>query len=233
MSLLRKIVIRFEQFLASAFFRERRGIIVLCFHDICDDKYTDRYCIRLDDFKRIIDQIRDDIIAIDNILQYADSKETKYVITFDDGYVSLFNCVFDYLKDKNIPFCAYISTDFIDEVRYLSKEQIVKLSEYDYCTIGSHMCSHSKTRDLGYKRSYQEWKKSKAILENIIGKGIHDAALPYGSIPACSLGSIVMAYLVGYETVATTLPYRGCHKKLLTRLVYDNESLGYLKTDNI
>lgn len=231
MNLLQKMIVKIEQVIASVIFRKQKSIIFLCFHDICDEGYTDRYCIRGSDLKKIIDTIRDDVISINEVSKNIYSENTKYVISFDDGYASLYEFMVNHCLSDNIPYTAYISTDLIDQEGYLSKMQIVEMAKYHNCTIGSHMCSHSKTRDIGYKKSFYEWRKSKKILEKITGERIFDAALPYGSIPACSLGSVILAFLAGYKSVAITLPYPICNARLLTRKVYDNESLSCFLDD--
>ena len=65
---------------------------------------------------------------------------------------------------------------------YMTGEQIHELAQdQDICTIGSHMCSHRKTREMSDREIRKEWADSKSILEKITGKPVEHAALPYGS----------------------------------------------------
>lgn len=223
---VRKVIIKLEEWIIPVFFKLKgnSNIVFLCFHDITDGEYTDEYCIKTEDIKKILEYIRNDIISINEIENYFFSKERKYVISFDDGYASLYDKLFGYLIKYGIHFVTYISTDYLEGRGYLTERQLNEIAKNEICEIGSHMCSHSKSRDIKYNMSYGEWKRSKKILEEITGKRINNAALPYGSIPSCSIGSILMAYLAGYKTVALTMPYMVRYRRLFSRFVYKNKS---------
>ena len=191
---------------------------VLCFHNVSAE-IDSIYNIKADHLEKILDLIEDDIISIDEI-----GKKNGVVITFDDGYKSAYTIVYPMLKNRNMPFVVYISTDYIDRPNYLTSNEICLMAEdEDICEIGSHMCSHSKTREMSDSLIRLEWEKSRDILNKITHKEIRHCALPYGSVLSCSKKSIDIAFQMGYETVATTcaIPYK--KGRIIPRFVYNNQ----------
>lgn len=193
------------------------SVSILCFHDIIDNG-GDEYSIALNEFSDILELISEQCICLDDAIS---GRRAGVVVSFDDGYESVYQKVFPLFLKKNIPFIAYISTDFIGKSGYLTQNQIAEMAQFgDICTIGSHMCSHNKTRYMADEDILREWKLSRNILEEITGKEIQHAALPYGSVVSCSRKSIKLGLESGYKTIATTIaiPYKG--GSVVPRFVY-------------
>lgn len=105
-------------------------------------------------------------------------KEKFIVITFDDIPDDMFLNGYPILQKYAIPFTVFIAINFIDKPGFISKEQLLRLSEDKLCTIGAHTLSHPKLR---YSRDYKnEMMMSKKILEEWIGKPVDFFAYPYG-----------------------------------------------------
>ena len=191
--------------------------ISLCFHDV-GGNLNSPYTINKDCFNTIIEKIKQYIIPIDEF-----SQKKGIIVTFDDGYESVYSYVYPLFKKLGLPFTVYVITDKIGEFGYLSKEQITEMSEdRKICTIGSHMCSHRKTRDMSNIEIEYEWKNSKIILESITDKTIMHAALPYGTIKSCSELSIKLGFENGYKTIATTRAVPCSKNGIINRFVYQN-----------
>lgn len=224
MSLMRKIIVFLEIFInwKNKKFQNQvveytcNSPIVLCFHDITSS--DDLYSLDVESFENFIKTSHFPFVSIDKAQM--NPNEKGFVITFDDGYESVFSNAFPILKKYKVPFVAYIATDFIGKKSYITEDQIKEMSKDPLCTIGSHMCTHRQTRNMTNEEIQEEWIKSKSILENIIEKKVEHAALPYGSLQACSLKSIKLGLKNGYSTVATTqmVPYRG--GSVIPRYVY-------------
>lgn len=198
------------------------GYNILCFHDVSINHGL--YTIDPMNFEKIITKISKDIVSIDDINEIKTDRK-KYIITFDDGYASLYSQVRPIMNKYNACYTVYISTDFIGREGYLNSDEIKLLSKDSNCTIGSHMKSHRMTRMMNRSEIAQEWIESKYFLEKITGKNVKHGALPYGSIKACSLKSIRIGLKNGYETIATTIAL-GIQrkKKLLPRYVYQTNN---------
>ena len=203
--------------LKKRMFGEKDSALCLCFHDVSDDEGL--YPISTEDFKDIVLGIRDRVVSIDNILNGG------IVITFDDGFDSLYSTVLPFMEEQKIPFTCYITTGYLNTPKYLSTDHLQKLASSKYCTIGSHMVTHRKTRKMTRDEVVNEWRESKQTLESLIGKEVVHAALPYGSYVNCTIKSKRMALKNGYETIADTIaiPFH-TNSRVIHRYVYSKES---------
>lgn len=191
----------------------------LCFHDVSNSDNT--YAITPEHFYRLISVVKESIISIDDL--GSTTKRNPIVLTFDDGFESMITVVSPYLISENVPFVCYVTTDYINREGYLSEVQLKKLSQNRLCTIGSHMCTHSKTRQMTAEQIKDEWVNSKETLQEIICKKVDHAALPYGSYLSCSEESKRIALESGYNTIANTVaaPFSRTNKEIY-RYVYQN-----------
>lgn len=104
----------------------------------------------------------------------------KIAITFDDGLEDLCSIAYPYLKEKGIPFTAFIAVDFLDKPGYISTKQLLELSRDKMVTIGSHGISHASLPNLSTEEKYREIVKSKEVLSEIIGRPIDYFAYSHG-----------------------------------------------------
>lgn len=204
----------------SKFFWEKQNVSSFCcFHDVAYEN-KGPFSIKKDKLLNFIQQYDGKFRSIDDVIS---EKKNGIVLTFDDGYLSLYEMVYPVLRECGIPFVVYISTDFIGIPGYLTTKHVYELAQNNSrCVIGSHMCSHKKTREMNIEEIKREWIRSKEVLEEITGKEVRHAALPYGSILSCSRRSMDIALNSGYKTVATTraIPYFG--GEIIPRFVYQN-----------
>jgi len=117
------------------------------------------------------------------------------LITFDDGYESVFQHALPVAQKFQIPMTVFIVTARIglkpQFLRYLSKEQIRKMLESGYFEFGSHThelhfnilklvsAFHSEPNPVfGLLRD--DLEKSMNVLEGICGKSVFALAWPYG-----------------------------------------------------
>lgn len=201
----------------------KHPLTYLCFHDVGDPAESP-YTISREDFLRVIERIGDKVVTLDEGCQCLEH-ERRFVLTFDDGYESVYRVVYPMCKTFGIPFTVFVATDLINQPGYLTHDQIAELARNDnICTIGSHMCSHRRTREMSLHEAQVEWERSKLALEEISGRTVAHGALPYGSVVACSLGSVRACFRSGYETLSTTLDIPVRKGKVLPRRVYKNNT---------
>ncbi len=114
----------------------------------------------------------------------------KVLITFDDGYESLFYNVLPLLDRFNFNPVVFIPAGYIGKsniwdfsplksLRHLSKEMLINMSKFGFI-IGSHSISHIDLRKCERKALYREVCDSKKILEDIIGEEVYMFAYPFG-----------------------------------------------------
>lgn len=193
----------------------------LCFHDVSNSDSI--YAINPSEFFSLISSIKEKIVSIDELK--VSSRKDPVVLTFDDGFESMISTIAPYLASEKIPFVCYVTTCYINRDGYLSEKQLQDLSQNPFCTIGSHMCSHSKTRQMTAEQVRQEWVKSKEILQSITSNEVRHAALPYGSYLSCTEKSKRIALESGYDTIANTIatPFSRTNKEIY-RYVYQKNS---------
>lgn len=180
---------------------------VLMFHQVDNNKenWIDyNVSITCDSFKKLIKNLVENGNKFGSIDELG-VKHNKIYITFDDGFLDTYTNAYPVLKKYNIPFCIFITTNYINKDNYISSDILKILASEPLCTIGSHTLSHPLLRFKSNKDSYNEIYKSKCILEKYIEKKIKYFAYPYGSIYACSKKDIKNVYKIGYEMAFSTL----------------------------
>lgn len=210
--------------LKKTFCKKKNNLYCICFHDIGALKSP--FSITEGEFEKIIVELKKYIVSVKDIRREEwNSQNKKVIISFDDGYESLINTAFPILQKYSIPFVAYITTDFLDNEGYLTKKELKTIANSTLCTIGSHMCSHKKTKEMSRYQVKQEWEESKSIIEKIISKDVQYAALPYGSFESCTYRSCLYALQAGYVAVATTVAESfEAGEKIYGRYVYQNDN---------
>jgi len=116
--------------------------------------------------------------------------DRRFMVTFDDIYESVYSRAYPFLKEHDIPFIIFVSTELIDKPNYITINQLLELSADPLCTVGSHGCRHVMFRYLDEQEVEMEMKNSKSYLENLTGKKVECFAFPYGRIVECSIRNI-------------------------------------------
>ncbi|MDO5576828.1 MAG: polysaccharide deacetylase family protein [Fibrobacter sp.] len=117
------------------------------------------------------------------------AKTPKCLLTFDDGLESFYKYALPVLQETNnvaTIFCVagYLGNvsdwDVYPQNRHLNEKQIREISDLGH-EIGSHTLTHANLPFLNDKDLEIELRKSKDILENIIGKPVTSLSFPHGS----------------------------------------------------
>jgi peptidoglycan/xylan/chitin deacetylase (PgdA/CDA1 family) len=151
------------------------------------------------------------IIGINDLLNENFHKNRAVALTFDDGYSDVFNNAYPVIKEMQVPFAVFITTDFIGQNKYMTADQVKALAHDPLCTIGSHSITHPIMRSLPIDLAKAEIKQSKEFLENFIQRGVNYFAYPYGSIYACSGRDTRLVRNAGYLAAFSTIK-AGIHK---------------------
>lgn len=101
------------------------------------------------------------------------------LFTFDDGGDSA-GYIGSLLSQRGWHGYFFVATDFIGTTGFMDPADVQALAR-DGHTIGSHSCSHPlRMAALSRERLLQEWKSSRAILEDLLGRSITAASIPGG-----------------------------------------------------
>lgn len=175
------------------------------FHHITNEYVDTIECCKCktERFKEIISEIelKHEIISIDNLKD----KHTKKIaiITFDDGCQDVYLNAYPYLKDKNIPFTIYITTSWLGQDGYMTKEEVLEMDKDPLVTIGFHTKTHPQLRRVNNKKN-EIWQ-SKKELELILGHSVDHFAFPYGKIWSVGPKAMIMTLFMNYKTVVHTI----------------------------
>ena len=115
------------------------------------------------------------------IVRYISECKQKedYVFTFDDGGISFYSVIAPILENYNIRGIFFIATDSIGQPGFITSDQILDLDMRGHL-IGSHSHTHRRLSSIPKDEVYNEWEKSKNILESILGHEVTIASIPNG-----------------------------------------------------
>lgn len=170
---------------------------VIMFHHV-NDKYdttisSTSQCT-VEEFCKILDDLNDKgkvVCSLEEFYNLAVNEQlcNNVIISFDDIPENVYTKAYPILKERNIPFCIFIATGFINKKGYISLEQLKELSQDPLCTVGAHTATHPYLKDC---KDYfnRELLIPKHSLESIIQKPIDFFAYPYGTRYAVSRKNI-------------------------------------------
>lgn len=201
---------------------KNKGVILL-YHQVGKDPSEltnlDCYCDQ-DRFEEQMEYLYNSpykVIPLEELMTIINSKkclsnEHYIVLTFDDGCAKFSKTVLPILKKYNFPATIYpvagslgqmaswpkvINPDF----NIVSELELKKLSDQGI-NIGAHTINHVKLSNCNFDVAKEEIKKSKQILENIIGKEVTSFSYPHGDYDEniCSL-----VKTVGFSNAVTCM----------------------------
>jgi peptidoglycan/xylan/chitin deacetylase (PgdA/CDA1 family) len=171
--------------------------ISLLFHDVYRTQpdesgfvsaAANRYKLALTDFEAQLDGIacaRSDSPVLmgsseNRVEAQTLSGSAPFVITVDDGGVSYYTTVAERLEERGWRGHCFVTTDFIDSDGFLSRGQIRELADRGHI-IGSHSASHpARFNSLPFHQLASEWARSRATLEDILGRPVDVGSVPGG-----------------------------------------------------
>lgn len=184
--------------------------VALMYHHVTDEYVDTNDSCRctVSEFKNAILQTKEDgrcFVSVDKMLDIikTKSREMFAVLTFDDVPNNFYTNAYPFLKQENIPFILFITTDFINKVGFLTKEQLLELDKDPLCTIGAHTISHPMLRNV--TNSMYELCESKSILEKLLGHSVDYMAYPFGRQSSVSRRVMVEAEKIGYKCAFGTI----------------------------
>lgn len=139
------------------------GVILLYHHVDADTPPSTS--ISPDNFRAHLDYLRDNdftVVGLPEMIEALQSQtplpEKAVAITFDDGYISIYETAFPMLQEYDYPFTLFVSTGPIDanQPNYMSWDQIREMSDAGV-TIANHMVEHPYMLDRAEGESDSQW----------------------------------------------------------------------------
>lgn len=184
---------------------------IAMFHDIkeTNEDITTDYDCRLSDLDNYIQHCKENnlqFVSMDHLLsiQWQLNNSRFAVLTFDDGFESVYTLAYPILRKNRIPFTIFITTELIGTKNHLAEKQLKELAEDKLCTIGMHANEHKMFRYETTAALTDDFIKCKAKLTKITGVSPKHYAFPYGSIYAVSGKNIKCIKSQGVSSISLT-----------------------------
>jgi peptidoglycan/xylan/chitin deacetylase (PgdA/CDA1 family) len=134
------------------YYYEDEGLLSLMYHRFDENKYPSTN-IQMSIFKQqieIITNLNYNFYDPGDLEKNFDKpkKEKKILLTIDDAFSSFYEVAWPYLKDNNIPFILFVSTEAVGKNGYMSWKQIKEIEKEAITYIGNHSHSHEYLVDF-------------------------------------------------------------------------------------
>ena len=169
--------------------------VILQYHHVAEDTPPST-TISPDDFQSHMEYLRDNgfsVLALDEMIEklrlHTEIPDKAVAITFDDGYLSIYEEAFPRLQQFGYPFTVFISTQPIDanQANFMTWSQIREMSDAGVL-IANHMVDHPNmlSRQEGenevdwLERMRNELLSAETRIEENTGQSLKYLAYPYG-----------------------------------------------------
>jgi peptidoglycan/xylan/chitin deacetylase (PgdA/CDA1 family) len=215
-------------------------IPIITYHKISDQKefgLTTVSTAQFADQMNYLDLNGYKTVRFKDLSSYENLPKKPIIITFDDGYESVYHNAVPILSKYNFKSVIFVLTDFLgkyniweaatfqQKYRHLSKDQILELSDRGH-EIASHGNQHRYLPLLNSKDLKEEIEDSKSYLESLLKEEITTFCYPYGRYSTKILDKVQQA---GYAYATSNLRLTNEKENpycLQRRSVYSNDSLS-------
>ncbi len=161
-----------------------QGILAIMYHRFEENKYPSTN-IRLDIFREHIQLIKKKNMDFYNPKNLKENfgipkNQKKILVTIDDAFTSFYNNAWPILREKQIPFILFVSTDAVGRKGYMNWEQIREIEKRHFAYIGNHSHSHDYLTKFSFENFVNDINKSRKIFKNKIGYNPEFFSYPFG-----------------------------------------------------
>ncbi len=158
---------------------------ILLYHRISEGEPENRYEVSVENFRLQMEYLSKNgfttitpVQLSKVILKGGDLPLKPIIVTFDDGYRSVYEFAFPILQQYGLQGVVYVITGYVGAPTYMNADQLVELFANGW-EIGSHTVSHE---DLvkNPSHAYDQMVGSKLYLEKLLGTKELTIAYPYG-----------------------------------------------------
>jgi peptidoglycan/xylan/chitin deacetylase (PgdA/CDA1 family) len=120
------------------------------------------------------------------LMQTGADTEHRASISFDDGLVQTAREAIPMLLERGASCSMFIATGLmgkrhpdLDEEMIVSREEVLELAQAGV-EIGAHTVDHVELNGLPFEQALDQLRRSRAALEDLLGKAVTSMAYPYG-----------------------------------------------------
>lgn len=154
-------------------FSDDNGILSLMYHRFNENKYpsTNIKMNIFDEHMKMIKELNYNFYDPKLFEQEFDikKKDKKILITIDDGFKSFYEEAWPYLKDNNIPFILFVSTEPVGKNGYMTWEQILEIEKSNLGIIGHHSHTHEYLIDMTNEEFENDIETADKIFKEKLG----------------------------------------------------------------
>ena len=107
-------------------------------------------------------------------------KSKKILITIDDGFKSFYNEAWPYLKENEIPFILFVSTEPVGKSGYMTWDEIKEINDSEIGYIGHHSHTHEYLIDMTDEDFVNDINTASKIFEEKLGHVPQIFSYPFG-----------------------------------------------------
>ena len=166
------------------YYSDEMGILALMYHRFNENKYPSTN-IQMNVFEQHIKIIKDNKYDFYDPKEFdlnfkKEKKEKKILITIDDGFTSFYKNAWPFLKENQIPFILFISTEAVGNSGYMNWNEIKEIEKEKFAYIGNHSHSHDYLVDFNEQKFLKDIDKSIEIFRNKLGYNPIFFSYPFG-----------------------------------------------------
>jgi len=166
------------------YYSDDMGVLSLMYHRFNEKKYPSTN-IQIDIFKKQIKIIKELEYEFYKPNEFAKNfsvpkKNKKILITIDDAFSSFYENAWPFLKENEIPFILFVSTESVGKFNYMSWDQIKEIEKENFAYIGNHSHTHDYLVDLSKEKFFKDIENSKKIFVSKLGYNPIFFSYPFG-----------------------------------------------------
>ena len=160
------------------------GVLSIMYHRFNENKYPSTN-IRMNVFKEHMRIIADSKYEFydPKLFEkefYTKKNEKKILISIDDGFKSFYNEAWPYLKEKEIPFILFVSTEPVGKRGYMTWDEIKEIDKSEFGHIGHHSHTHEYLIDKSNSEFIEDIETASSIFKSKLGYVPTIFSYPFG-----------------------------------------------------
>ena len=187
----------------SGIFLNSRKSRCIFYHDIHSEVRFTKMSNSIELFKEHVETIRNNGFEIVHDIIKEDNQIS---ISFDDGWRGIYENI-EIINTLRVPVTIFVIPSFLDQECFLSKKELVEISQNPYVKIQSHTLNHYDLTSIGTDILKKELIYSKNIIESLCGTLVDSVCYPKGLFNS---KIVDIANDLGYRYQYSSLPGSYC-----------------------
>ena len=163
---------------------DEQGILSLMYHRFDENKYPSTN-IKMDVFKQQIEIIKKNNFGFFDPKNFSEEfnkvkTDKKILITIDDAFLSFYENAWPFLKENQIPFILFTSTDFIGKKGYMNIDQLREVEKESFAYLGNHSHMHEYMVTFDFNKFTNDIDRSIEIFNNLFNYNPIFFSYPFG-----------------------------------------------------